>query len=102
MIRMISMIPVMIDVDDGDALFTDKDKDGDECEGPPKTHKRRKKRRVVILMSQVTIDVADGDVLFTDKDKDGDECERPPKTHKRRKKSNHARKPHDSTGNQKV
>lgn len=43
MIMMILMIPVMIDVDDGDALFTDKDKDGDECERPPKTHKRRKK-----------------------------------------------------------
>ena len=45
MIMMILMIPVMIHVDDGDALFTDKDKDGDECEGPPKTktHKRRKK-----------------------------------------------------------
>ena len=43
MIMMILMIPVMIDVDDGDALFTDKDKDGDECERPPKTHRRRKK-----------------------------------------------------------
>ena len=43
MIMMILISPVMIDVDDGDALFTDKDKDGDECEGPPKTHKRRKK-----------------------------------------------------------
>ena len=53
-------------------------------------------------MMVMTIDVADGDVLFTDKDKDGDECERPPKTHKRRKKSNHARQPHDSTGNQKI
>ena len=42
-IMMILMIPVMIDVDDGDALFTDKDKDGDECERPPKTHRRRKK-----------------------------------------------------------
>ena len=50
----------------------------------------------------VMFDVADGNALFTDKDKDGDECERPAKTHKRRKKSNHARKPHDSTGNQKV
>ena len=43
MIMMILMIPVMVVVDDGDALFTDKDKDGDECERPAKTHKRRKK-----------------------------------------------------------
>ena len=57
---------------------------------------------MMILMMMTMIDVDDGDALFTDKDKDGDECEGPPKTHKRRKKSNHARKPHDSTGNQKV
>ena len=50
---------------DGDVLFTDKDKDGDECERPPKTHKRRKKRRVVILISPVTIDVADVVMLFS-------------------------------------
>ena len=100
MIMMILISPVMIDVDDGDALFTDKDKDGDECERPPKTQLRRKKRRTVMMV--MMINVADGDALFTDKDKAGDECEGPPKTHKRRKKSNHARKPHDSTGNQKV
>ena len=57
---------------------------------------------MVILISPVMIDILDGDVLFTDKDKDGDGCEGPPKTYKRRKKSNHARKPHDSTGNQKI
>ena len=57
---------------------------------------------MMILMIPVMIDGDDGDAIFTDKDKDGDECEGPPKTHKRRKKSNHARKPHDSTGNQKV